>query len=184
MHPPKHILDKLQELHPQIRLGWLSAEDPACPKDTSGDTENRGCFALLQLYHARDATHTYLTPWDGHGPVYGKPYDLLARTPIWVTTFTKQEVFSGDVLGEVKKMLTPLKDRYLESAKAKGAMESKQIKDLSGAAGEYLWHRKNKKDNANNTARKFEKPVEITKSSDNLKDAYLNTATPFSGRMS
>lgn len=184
MHPPRHILEKLQELHPQVRLGWLSAEDPSCPPDTSDDTENRGCFALLQLYHKRDADNTYLTLWDARGPVFGKPYDPLVRHPVWVTSFTKQQVFSGDVIGEVKKMLAPLKERYEVSAREKGSNEASRIKDMAGQGGEYLWHRKNKRDNANNVAAKFEKPVEIKRSSDDFKDAYLQTTPIGAGRMS
>jgi hypothetical protein len=184
MHPPKHILDKLQELHPQVRIGWLSEELPGGSPDLSDDTENRGCFALLQLYHQRDSDRTYLTPWDSRGPVYGKPYDPLVRTPIWVRCFTKQEVFSGDVIGALQVMMTPLKERYEVSARAKGGAEATKVKDMAGQGGEYLWHRKHKRDNANNTAAKFEKPVEITKSADMLKDAYLKPAPIGAGKMS
>jgi hypothetical protein len=179
MHPPAHILKKLQELHPQARLGWWAESAPGCPPDMTDDTDNRGHFCLLQLYHVRDFERTYLAAWDEAGPVYGKDYDRMSRVPVRLATFTKAQVFSGDILDSVKEMLRPFKERFETSARAKGAAEASRVKDMAGEAGEYLWHRKNKKDNANNVAAKFEKPVEITRSSDDLKEAYLPKEQPY-----
>ncbi len=176
MHPPQHILDKLQSLHPMIRLGWWS--ELAGGPDSSDDESNRGCFVLLQLYHKRDADRTYLDSWNSTGPVFGKDYDHGVRTPIWLKRYSKRDVFNGDIIGDVIEMLRPYSERYIESAQAKGAMMASKMKDISGDAGEFLYHRARKSDHASNIARKFAVRQEPKHSSDDLKDRYMPKVIP------
>jgi len=157
MIPPNHVLDKLQSLDHTIRLGWWA--EAAGGKDTTDDKDNRGCFVLLQLFHKRDADNTFLSVFDA-GPVYGKPYDVLMRQPILIKCYSKQEVFNSDIIGEVITMKSKtVRERYNESAIAKGKYEADSIADLGGQAGEDLWRRHGKRDNASNVAKKFIKPM-------------------------
>lgn len=167
MHPPAHIVAKLQELHPQARLGWVGKDkrDP--------DELNAGNFALLQLYHQRDASRTYLEAWGDRGPVFGKDYDRLSRVPVWVKNFTKQEVFSGAILDDVKKMLRPVRERYEVSALQKGSQQASAMRDLAGEAGQFLWHTSQKRDNAVPQTKKFNPFTEPTRSADDLKTAFM-----------
>jgi hypothetical protein len=174
MHPPEFVLRKVQELHPQARIGWLGAER----KDA--DDLNAGTFVLLQLYHARDASNTYLEHWNDKGPVYGKPYDRLSRVPVWVKNYSKEDVFSGKIIADIRTMVeTTVKERYVKSALEKGAEQAAKMKDLAGAAGEYVWKRSQKRDNAMPNARKFipKQQMEIKRSADDLKTAFLPQPT-------
>lgn len=183
MHPPKHILDKLQELHPQVRIGWLGEDQPGCPADLSDDTDNRGCFVLLQLYHKRDFDRTFYQPFE-YSTVFGKPYDPQVRQPVQLKAYQKQDVFNGAIIEDVRRMVQhTVRERYEASAMEKGSQVAAQISDLAGEAGQYLWHRKNKRDNADNVARKFTPEVEVARSADELKDSFMPTEVIGAGKM-
>lgn len=155
MIPPNHVLEKLQSLDSTIRLGWWG--EGAGGEDKTDDKENRGCFVLLQLFHKRDSEASFFDVFNV-GPIYGKPYDVLMRHPILIKCYQKQEVFNSDIIGDVIKMKTiSVRDRYNASAKAKGEFEADQISDLGGQAGQDLWKRHKKRDNASNVAKKFTK---------------------------
>lgn len=132
MHPPKHILDKLQEMHKWVRIGWL-----ASPRQGPEDL-NAGYFSLLQLYHKRDADVTFLVPWEDRGPVYGKEYDRLTRVPIWLANITKEEMFSGDVIDMLKRWMIPMSKRKTDSEIAKGKEVTSAIKDIARDKADYL----------------------------------------------
>lgn len=173
MIPPNHVLEKLQQLDPTIRLGWWG--EAAGGKDESDDTENRGCFVLLQLYHKRDTERTFLSVFDA-GPVYGKPYDSLMRQPILVKCYTKQQVFNSDIIGEVIEMKsTTVRDRYNKSALEKGKREADELADLGGQIGQDLWSRHKKRDNASNVAKKFVKPMGKLRDPNDRKYKYVET---------
>jgi hypothetical protein len=76
--------------------------------------DDLGAYALLDLYPQRLSRMTFALHWDDMGPVYGSPYDRLARVPIVKAWVTPAELFSGDVIPMLRRMITPLKDRVRE----------------------------------------------------------------------
>ena len=135
MEAPRSICEALYRLHKHVRLGWVG-EDRTGPEDEP----NKGKFALLQLYTARDASRTfYGDPWSDRGPIYGRPFDRLQRVPIMLTLVEPQDVFSGKIVADLKRWMKPIGQRMLASAREKGAEYQSQLDDLAGEAGEHLY---------------------------------------------
>lgn len=136
MHPPSWICKELERIHPQLRLGWVG-------RDRSGpaDELNKGSFALIQLYHQRDASRTFFTPWNATGPVFGTDYDRLARVPVYLADIEPQDVFSGACIPLIRRWMRPLKERVVEAQVAKGREYESSNQDLAEAQTDYmLWH--------------------------------------------
>ena len=134
MEAPKHITEALYKLHKQVRLGWIGREH--------GPTEelNQGSFALIQLYHTRDAANTYYgEPWNDRGPIFGRSYDRLQRLPILLHLVSPDDVFSGRVVSTLKRWMMPIGQRMLESAREKGKMYQSSIDDLAGEMGTRMY---------------------------------------------
>jgi hypothetical protein len=143
MRPPQHILDALHRIHPWARIGWYGEGD-------------KGKFSLLQLYHNRDSYCTIVQRWDNRGPVYGKPYDLLARTPMWLADFSIQDVVSGKILKHVEAWLKPMSERVRESEDRAWKDLDFRLNDLAEEGGDYVWHQSRQTGHgSDNTARKF-----------------------------
>lgn len=135
MHPPEWVLKKLQELHPQVRLGWIGQD-----REGSEDELNKGHFALIQLYQVRDSERTYFgDEWSDRGPIYGKPFDRLSRVPRYLADLTSEDVFSGRAIALLQRWMRPMKDRFMESAKEKGAGYQSSIDNLAGEMGEEMY---------------------------------------------
>jgi hypothetical protein len=143
MRPPTHILDALYRIHPWIRLGWWGFGD-------------KGRFSLLQLYHNQDSYFTVVQPWNNRGPVYGKPYDILSRTPMWLADFSISDVVSGKIIKHVEAWLRPMSERVRESEDAAWKDLDFKLSDLAEEAGDHLWHEAHKTGHGSGiTARKF-----------------------------
>jgi hypothetical protein len=134
MHPPQWVVDEIKRIHPQARLGWEGLE-----RKGSEEELNKGRFALIQLYHARDAAKTFLTPWANRGPVFGKHFDSLFWTPIYVIDVAAEDVFSGRIITMLKRWMRPMRERYVESAIAKGSEYQTQCDDIIGEAADEMY---------------------------------------------
>lgn len=85
MHLPAHLCRSLYRIHPQLRFAWVGRE-----KAYEGEL-NPGSFAVVQLYHNRDAgtpdyPNTFREFWDvGFIPdMYGAPIlGPVSRGPIF-----------------------------------------------------------------------------------------------------
>lgn len=139
MHPPEWICKELERIHPHLRLGWVGYA-----RKSGEDELNKGVFALIQLYHSRDASRTFYTLWEtveNRGPVFGSRYDPLSRTPIYVSELAPEDVFSGACIPMIRRWMRPMKQRYMESAVAKGKQYESDNQDLAEAQADYmLWH--------------------------------------------
>lgn len=134
MEAPRHITDKLYDLHKQVRLGWVG-EDRG-PEDEL----NKGKFALIQLYHRRDAERTYYgDPWNDRGPIFGRSFDRLARVPIMLHLIEPEDVFSGKVVVDLKRWMTPIGKRMLESARERGKQYQTEVDNLAGEMGSRMY---------------------------------------------
>lgn len=137
MHPPAWVLKRLQELHPQVRLGWVG-EDRKGPDDDI----NKGHFALIQLYHSRDASRTYFgDSWNARGPIFGKPFDPLQREPRYLMDVSKGDVCQGRVIEMLKRWMRPMRERFMESAVQKGRDYASQVSDQAGQMGSEMYWR-------------------------------------------
>lgn len=123
--------------------------------------ENPGTFVVLQLYHNRDAQNAILfQPWNHEtkydGPVYGRRWDPLNRTPFQVMNVSPEDVFSGKVISLVKEALTPIRQRIEESEREVEAEWESRCTDLSGEMASFMEHRANRTDaSAPIVAKKF-----------------------------
>lgn len=179
MHPPEWICKELERLHPQLRLGWVGQERRRPDEDL-----NKGCFALIQLYHSRDHARTYFTPWhtvDNRGPVYGSRFDPLARFPIYLADIEPADVFSGACLPAIKRWMRPMKERYMESAKEKGKQYEAEVQDMAEGAADYMLWSANKPDSTsdrtvtNAEVTEYDKAVLRGEVKKDLTEAFTNT---------
>jgi hypothetical protein len=160
LYPPEAICQKLYTLHPYLRLAWHVRERQ------NPDEINPGDFAIIQLYHVKDAgtpdnPNTYLLHWaeagEGRGPIFNRkggtrpdwPEDL--RRPIYVARLgeygiTKDMVMSGEFLEIVKYWLRPSRVRLEENARAMGKELKSKAADIAGEQTDYLWYEANKSD--------------------------------------
>ena len=141
MHPPSWVVDELERISPWARLGWHG--------------EHRA-FAILDLYPAHLAKTTFREHWDGKGPVFGSDYDRLARVPIWIAEVSPADVFSGAVIGTVKRFATPFKKRLEQSWRQRQAERKREFKERAGAQGEHFyWAARKSPHSGNVIAKKF-----------------------------
>lgn len=134
MHAPEWITEEIYRVHKDARLAWFGQDREGPEEDL-----NKGKFALVQLYHWRDAAETfYGDPWGDRGPIFGRPYDRLQRVPIMLTLIDPEDVFSGKVVAMLKRWCTPIRERVMLAAREKGAEYQSQVNDLAEAGGDYL----------------------------------------------
>ena len=92
MEAPRWITEELYKLHKEARLGWAGVDRGP------DDDLNKGKFALIQLYHVRDAARTFYGDfWGDRGPIFGRSYDRLQKVPILLSLIEPAYVFSGRV---------------------------------------------------------------------------------------
>ncbi len=106
-YAPAWVCKALADFHPHVRLGW------------DGEIEE---FAVLQLYHNRDAKRTFRTFWDGQGPAFsasGRPgykdWDDHQRRAVYLQSVSPRDVFSGKVVRLVKSWARPFAAEYKET---------------------------------------------------------------------
>lgn len=134
MEPPRHILQALEALHPQVRIGWVGK-----PRANSEEL-NAGEFHLLQLYFKRDAPRCFHDPWNDRGPVYGSRYDKLMYTPFRLAELTPRDVFGGHVVTILKSMLGDFDKEQREQRSEYGRDWDRYINDMAReAADRLLW---------------------------------------------
>jgi hypothetical protein len=146
--PPAHVLKELQQIHPWVRVGWIG-EDKKGPDDEL----NRGSFYLIQLVKRKVAEHEYNEPWDSKGPIYGEPYDRLARIPFMAAgPIDVEDMFSGAVTKALRVMMTPVTERMVKSAQAKTNQIHDEIHDVAGEMGERIYWDAHRTDATSNRA--------------------------------
>lgn len=136
MHPPQHIVAKLEEINPNVRLGWTARKYAGAPAG--------GAFAVLDLYPRALAEQSFEAWWDDSGPVFGSSYDPLQRIPIIKKWYTPIQVFNGDVVGWVKHASRTDKQfaRYIRERNERLIKERTDArKDMAGELGEELYWR-------------------------------------------
>jgi hypothetical protein len=159
MHAPDWVTEELFNVHKQARLAWLGV--PSDDDEAEGEEKelNRGTFVLLQLYHKRDVANiSTVTPWEEFpckGPIFGRRFDPISRKPVVLAYITPQDVFSGKVIKMVKDWCKPMKQRYAETAQAKGKQLNETLDDQVGEAADYMmWKANQGYDKPNIVARK------------------------------
>lgn len=177
MIPPTWICKELERLHPQLRLGWVG-------KPREGDELNQGFFALIQLYHSRDAERTFFTPWhtiENRGTIYGSRFDPLMRLPIYLADIEPADVFSGACLPAIKRWMRPMKERHMESAIEKGKAYEAEVQDMSEGAADYMLWSANKPDSTsdrtitNADVTEHDKAVLRGETKRDLTETFVNT---------
>lgn len=156
MHAPHFVTEGLYRLHKDARLAWLG-QDRSGPEDDL----NQGKFALVQLYHWKDAQETfYGDPWGDRGPIFGRPFDRLQRVPIMLTILDPKHVMTGALLcacrgcirspdqcfrcghrheGVVfRRWIMSIRDRVMAGARERGAQYQTEIDDLAEETGDYI----------------------------------------------
>ena len=136
MRPPRWVCRALYDLHPQLRLAW-QGRPPSRPGEL-----NAGSFAIVQLYHVRDAGNpddptTFRELWSttiapnehGHavrvrsdrGPLFNKnaetspDWDPLQRVPVFVMTIDESYSHPDGAPLTTRDVYT---GRFLEAIKA------------------------------------------------------------------
>lgn len=139
MEPPRHIVDALYRIDPSVRLGWGPP-----PKPQRGKTLPPK-FGLILLRQPRAPTVVTGDDWRDRGPVFGKPYDRLAQTPIVLAFYSPEAVFGGSILKIAKDRIEPHSIVYAmrQSARAAAKRYDEQVTELAHVAGEELaWRAK------------------------------------------
>jgi hypothetical protein len=160
LYPPSAICEGLYKIHPWLRLAWHMRAK------TDPDECNPGSFAVIQLYHRRDAgtpddPKTYLLHWEeageGRGPIFNRhggtspDWDILSRFPIYVANLsefgiTREQVFSGEFLNTIKYWLRPSRVRIEENAREMGKELKHKAAEIAGEQTDYLWSEANRAD--------------------------------------
>lgn len=160
LYPPTVLCKKLANLHPWLRLAWHGRER------LGPDDLNPGDFAIIQLYHQKDAgtpsdPKSYFLHWQelpfGRGLIFNKhggtrpDWDDLCRWPIYVADLgafgiTKEQVFSGEFLETIKYWLRPARVRLEENARQMGKDLKSKAADMAGEQTDFLWSQANNAD--------------------------------------
>jgi len=156
MYVPSTVCKQLFRLHPQLRFAWMGRE-----RQNEEDL-NAGDFAVVQLYHIKDAgtpdePNTFYMHWPrGAGPIYNRnggstrDWDPLFRMPILVARLgdfgiSKEEVLSGAVISQLESWIDWEKNkRVVEHRRKMGRDMVSKFDDLAGEMTDYLWHEGNK----------------------------------------
>ena len=134
MEAPRHVTEALYRVHKQARLGWVGREKG------SPEELNPGSFALIQLYHARDASKTYYGDlWNDRGPISGRPYDRLQRIPILLHLVSSEDVFSGKIVEIVRRWVEPIGKRMMDSARQRGKDYQSELDNMAGEMGSRMY---------------------------------------------
>ena len=181
MYPPQHVLDEIQEIHPQIRVGWIGY-------DRSGPDEelNKGDFYLIQLVPKRAMGLEFNEPWGDKGPIYGQDWNRMDRVPFMAAgPLDTEDMFSGAVCKTLRKLCSKSAwQRRVDSAAEKGNEYDRQVTDLAGEIGEHLWWQANQTGHtgpdkvANKHLTPDEKAVLNGDSKKDLKNSFMPSKTP------
>ena len=134
MIPPEWVCKKIEQVHPNARLGWVGED-----RESPDDELNKGAFAIVQLFSPRAATRMICEEWNTQGPLYGSRFDKLAFTPVWITNISKQDVFSGKVIALLSRWITPVQERLDEVNVQRGRDYESFIDDVSHEMGTELY---------------------------------------------
>lgn len=138
MEPPRWVCERLAEIHPWVRLGWIKNGN-LCNEDA----ESGGEFAVVQLMHIRDSgpkwrPRTIREFWDVHtvqigpeqfvmerierGTLYNRrggvspDWDPLTRQPVIIAGVDKQfglsvhSVFDGRIISWLRAQAKPARE--------------------------------------------------------------------------
>jgi hypothetical protein len=134
MHPPNWIVEKIEEIVPNARLGWIG-EDRTSPDDEL----NQGSFALLQLFRKRAAKRMICDRWKSRGPIFGSRFDPTTHDPVWIINVSKEEVFSGKAIALLRRWVTPIQERLDEVNMQTGRDYESTIQDMAHELGTELY---------------------------------------------
>ena len=160
LYPPSAVCEQLYRVHKYLRLAWH------CRPDKYVGEMNPGDFAIIQLYHIKDAgtqdnPNTYLLHWAeqgvSRGPVFSRngstfrDWDPLFRVPIYVANLqehgiTKEQVFSGEFINTIKFWLRPFRARCEENVNELNRDMKNRIDDIAREKTDYLWSLANRSD--------------------------------------
>jgi hypothetical protein len=146
MHAPQWVLDEIERVNPLARLGW-AGED----RESKDEPLNKGMFAVLDLYPKRLADRTFKTLWGDRGPVFGSYYDPLERIPVWISNIAPEDVFSGAVIGIIKRYCEDIQERLDRTWREEQEQQRKMKKELAGEVGSYMYWQSKRESNATNT---------------------------------
>jgi hypothetical protein len=138
MHPPWEAVENLERLESTARLAWFPD-----PQKAEGEL-NAGAFALLQLYPRAKMDEILYEPWGDKGPVFGSTWNNDKYYPAWLANFTKEQVFSGSFILDVRRWMRPLKERVVESAQELGREKQARMRDMAEEAGDRMYHKAQK----------------------------------------
>lgn len=174
MTPPGWVCEKLYEISPMLRLGWVG-QPPAYPGEL-----NPGSFALVELRELKkvgrmDQPQQYTEFWDvqvealadklfrtvkiDRGPIFSRhgvekrDWDNTRFKPMYVQNFdeqwgfTPQDVFDGTILPFCRRQwLTPEQRRAdkIKRLRIKGRRLNQKLHDLAGQMTDEWMHTANK----------------------------------------
>lgn len=178
MHPPNWVVEKLEEIEPSTRLGWVG-EDRTSPDDEL----NKGTFAILQLFRKRASKKMICERWKGRGPVYGSSYDLLTHDPVWIINVSKEDVFSGKVVALLKRWVTPIQERLDAVNVQRGRDYESNIQDMAHELGTELYRKAQASSDscryvANKHVTQKEKDIVSGKGKESVADVFKTKAVP------
>lgn len=120
--PPEWVVKKVEEIYPLARIGYEGKEE----------------YAVLELWRVREESAIGV-PFFGH--VYGRCYDPLRYVPRHIISTRIEDVFSGRVIEQIKRMLTSFKDRQLSALRAAGEQEDAELTEAAEQMGSELYFR-------------------------------------------
>lgn len=129
MEPPSDAVRRLEELHKDARLAW------------DGEQE---AFALLQIYPHRAQDEILGVPWRDKGRIFGTKHDPVTECPMWIASFTVEEVFDMSFISTVRRWMTPLIDRLREADAIENERRHAEVEGIAEQAGkEAYWNAQN-----------------------------------------
>ena len=136
MQAPTDAIEALERLHPQARLAWFPMH-----RQPGVDEINYGEFALIELVDRskRQQLGDRFLYEEWTAPLFGRSYDSTRFVPVWLANFNKAEVFGGSFVVKVRRWMTNMKKRMVDSAKEKGREYESEVQDLAGELGEKMY---------------------------------------------
>tara|TARA_B100000809_G_C14971196_1_gene470996 strand:+ start:122 stop:667 length:546 start_codon:yes stop_codon:yes gene_type:complete len=178
MNPPNWVVNKLEEIEPSTRLGWIG-EDRISPDDEP----NKGSFALLQLFRKRATKKLICDRWKNRGPVFGSRYDPLTHDPVWIINISKEDVFSGKAISLLRRWVTPIQERLDEVNVQAGRNYESTIQDMAHELGTELYKNAQASSDscryvANKHITKKEKDIISGEGKSSVSDVFRTKAAP------
>lgn len=147
MHIPEHIVRKLEEIDPTVRLGY----GPPPRAQGKRDQDPEGRIALVLIAPARKA-ESILTgvPWNNRGPLYGRSHDPATEVPV-ALVFYRPETPWAEILQAAHTRVNPhcsIVHEMSLSARAAAKQADEDMNELAGEFGEELAWRAERPDAA------------------------------------